>query len=66
MFLHQAIPTPLSNNTVGNTLYGVITSSSWAVSNAIDGIPAAEMYPVTSPVAGSVMLLTEAYMPGTC
>lgn len=28
-------------------------------------MPAAEMYPMTSPVVGSVELFTEAYRPGT-
>lgn len=64
MFLHQARPTPLSKRTVGNTLYGVMTSSSCCGRKEMDGTPVLEIYPVTSPVAGSVMLLTEANMPG--
>jgi hypothetical protein len=64
VFLHQASPTALSKRTVGNTLYGVMTSSSCCVSKAMEGMPALEMYPITSPVAGSVLLLTEANMPG--
>lgn len=31
----------------------------------MEGMPALEMYPTTSPVAGSVMLLMEANIPGT-
>ncbi len=65
MFFHHAMPTASSTNTVGNVPYGVITSSSWTVWLEIDGIPALEMYPMISPVVGSVELLTDAYRPGT-